>query len=153
MHKSCYKMYFPIGFDLRNEISMVPNIIEVSSQDSFIVKFDIPLVKTKAFKLMDSICVAVEFPIIDKEQLEKYKYLISEHQTIRVYNMGNAEGNCLYVDNKFNSYVNIRNKKILLRNDLDTIDSNILDFYQLLLTNRLFLSSVIKSKYKIKNLE
>lgn len=146
-------MYFPIGFDLRNEISMVPNIIEVSSQDSFIVKFDIPLVKTKAFKLMDSICVAVEFPIIDKEQLEKYKYLISEHQTIRVYNMGNAEGNCLYVDNKFNSYVNIRNKKILLRNDLDTIDSNILDFYQLLLTNRLFLSSVIKSKYKIKNLE
>jgi hypothetical protein len=153
MHKSCYKMYLPISFRLRNEITMVPNIIEVSSQDSFIVKFDISLADTKAFKIMDSICVAVEFPIIDKAQLEKYEYLISGHQAIRVYNIGNAEGNCLYVDKEFNSYVNIRNEKILLRNDVETLDSNILDFYQLLLTDRIFLSSVIESKYKIEGLE
>ena len=153
MHKSCYKMYFPMSFELRNEITMVPNILEVSSKDSFIVKFDISLADTKAFRIMDSICVAVEFPIIDKGQLDKYEYLISEHQTIRVYNIGNAVGNCLYVDKEFNSYVNIRNEKILLRNDAETLDSNILDFYQLLLTDRIYLSSVIKSKYKIEGLE
>ena len=44
-------------------------------------------------------------------------------------------------------------EKILLRNDAETLYSNILDFYQLLLTDRIYLSSVIESKYKIEGLE